>query len=423
MKGLVFQPHREPAPRAEQSGASAIGSFVARQPIYDRELRVVAYELLFRDGDHGDARFADPEVATARTIVNTFSEIGLNSIVGSLPALINVSGGFLRGGFPGLLPADRVGLELLEDVTIDEELLAILRDLKVRGFQIVCDDFVYRESAGPLLKLADIVKLDLLALDPQRLEHDVRLLRRFDVELVAEKVETYEVFDRCHALGFDYFQGYFFCRPRTFRGGALPASLLTSLCIAARLQDPDLEFEELAELVSRDPGLSYRLLRYLNSAGIWLERRFASIREALVMVGFTTIRDWATLLLLADVGMKPSELVVTAMVRARMCSLLALESGVADEDAAFTTGLLSVVDALADAPLEAVVSELPLAAPIAAALIASEGPLGRILTCVVDYERGPVEPGRYPELEAVCLERAYLDAVAWAESTRSVVMQ
>ena len=192
--------------------------FVGRQPIFDRRLDVVAYELLFRSSIANWADFSDGEVATAQVIHNVFTAIGLDSLVGSKLAFINLTRDFILHDYMVLCPTDRVVLEVLEDIVVDAELIAAVQALSRQGYAIALDDFVFHEHLRPLVEIADIIKVDVLALDRPTLRQNVASLARYDVKLLAEKVETSEDLARCQALGFDYFQGYYFGEPDVITG-------------------------------------------------------------------------------------------------------------------------------------------------------------------------------------------------------------
>ena len=185
--------------------------FVGRQPIYTQQLDVFAYELLFRRGEMQHAEVTDGNQATAHVLVNTFLELGLDTLVGSKGAFINLTRDFLLQDYSLVFPADRVVLEVLEDVVVDDDVLAALRNLSAQGYIIALDDFCYQEHLRPLVELADIIKIDVLASGRTTVAEQVKLLRHYDVQLLAEKVETQEDFTYYKTLGFEYFQ----CTSRT----------------------------------------------------------------------------------------------------------------------------------------------------------------------------------------------------------------
>lgn len=387
--------------------------FVGRQPIYDQRLEVYAYELLYRSDPGETARFADGDQATSEILVNTFLEIGLDTLVGARPVFINLTRGFVTGELPLPFDKDRLVLEVLENIPVDRELIDAVRELASQGYAIALDDFVYRHELEPLVQLATIVKVDLLQVDRAALAEHVRKLRRPKLKLLAEKVETPEDFDYCKQLGFDLFQGYFFCRPRVVTGRRLPGNRLAVMQLLARLQDPAIGFDELEKLIARDVSLCHKLLRYINSAHMALPRKIDSIRQALVLLGLKRIRNLVTLITLAGIQDKPSELLTTAMIRARMCECLGTRLA-EDGQPYFTVGLFSVLDAMMDAPMETVLNELPLADEVNAALLRGEGLLGAALQCAVHYERARWDEVRLDDVALGEIKDAYLESVAWS---------
>jgi c-di-GMP-related signal transduction protein len=254
--------------------------YIGRQPIYDRKLGVYAYELLFRAASDNSAKFTDGDQATSDVIVNTFLEIGLDNIVGDRLAFINLTRAFFVGEHTISLPRDRVVLELLEDIEADEEVVSSVKRLSEQGYSIALDDFIYHESLQPLVQLADIVKIDIMAMDRDEIREHVKALRQHPLRLVAEKVETQEEHDYCMELGFDYFQGYFLAQPKVIQGRRLPNNRLAILKLLSRLQDPEITTKQLEELIAQDVAFSYRILRYVNSAAYAPPRKIESIHQA-----------------------------------------------------------------------------------------------------------------------------------------------
>jgi EAL and modified HD-GYP domain-containing signal transduction protein len=380
--------------------------FIARQPIFDAALEVVGYELLFRGANEHVAVFSDHDEATSTVVMNAFTEIGLDNVVGERLAWINVSRDFLLGSLARALPRGRVVLELLEDQEVDDGLIATLEDHRAHGYRVALDDFSWSDERAPLLDHVDIVKVELLGRDPEAVADDVARLSRYDCTLLAEKVETKEEYERCRDLGFDLFQGYFFCKPERMEARSVAPNRLAILQLVAALQDPGIDLHKLEVLVSRDIALSYRLLRYINSAFFGLRREIDSIGRALMLLGLDNVKRWATLSVFAGVEEKPRELIETALVRARFCEL----AGEGSREQLFTLGLFSVVDALMDAPMESLLASMPFPDDMRDALIARKGPKGELLEAAVSFERGEFQPS---------LERfaaAHVEAIAWATS-------
>jgi len=388
--------------------------FVGRQPIYTPQLDVFAYELLFRSGEVQHAGVTDGNQATAHVLVNTFLELGLDTLVGSKRAFVNLTRDFLLQDYSLVFPADRMVLEVLEDVAVDADLLAALRNLSAQGYIIALDDFFYQEHLRPLVELADIIKIDVLASGRTTVAEHVQCLRQYDVQLLAEKVETQEDFTYYKTLGFEYFQGYFFCRPDVVKGQRSPTNRLVILELLAKLQSPETTFHELEALISRDVSLSYKVLRAANAAIYTRAHKVESIQQALQLVGLTTMTNIVSLFLLANIDDKPHELLITAMVRAKMCEQLAKFMQQSNSATFFTAGLLSVLDAFMDRPMPDILPMLPLADAIIEALLAHEGMLGATLGCVLAYERGDWEAVQNLGCPRDLLVKTYLEALMWA---------
>ncbi|EAR20197.1 EAL and HDOD domain-containing protein [Nitrococcus mobilis] len=314
------------------------------------------------------------------------------------------------------LPTDRVVLEILENTKPEPAVIDGLELLRATGYRIALDDFIYDPALRPLLQRADLVKVEVPRLTLSELAEQVQLLRPFKVMLLAEKIETPEVFEACRRLGFDYFQGYFLSRPSTLRNSDIPANRLRILELLAALQRADVQVAELEELISRDLALSYKLLRYLNSAFFSLPRRIDSIRQAVLYLGTQELRTWAALLALASIPGKPHELSVSIIIRARFCETAARIIRAEHPARYFMVGLLSGLDALLDAPLEQILERLPVNQAVAAALLRGEGGEGEILDAVRDLEIGRIERIRALGLSAAATNQAYVEAVRWAEN-------
>jgi c-di-GMP phosphodiesterase len=398
---------------AEKTEISEI--FIGRQPIFDRELQVVAYELLYRGNQQNNfAAVTDGEMATTQVLVNAFMEIGFDDLVGEHHAFINMTRSFILGEQLKSLPNDRVVIEILEDIEIDEEVISSVKALSEAGYSIALDDFVYHESLKPLVLLADIIKIDLMALSASEIEQHVLELKQYDVKLLAEKVETRQEYENCKALGFDYFQGYFFCKPQIIKGEKLPTNRVAILQLVSKIYDPEVTFQELDVLISRDVSLSYKLLRIINSAAYALPRKIDSMKQALTILGMKHIRNWVSMIAFSGIDDKPAELFQIAMIRAKMCESVGQSLGHKDSDAYFTVGLFSNLDALMDQPLEALVTPLPLSLEIKSALLDKAGEMGVVLSCVLAYENADWESVDHSQVDPHVIKNMYAMSLHWA---------
>jgi len=390
--------------------------FVGRQPIYGRRLELYAYELLYRGGDVDFADFSEGDRATSRVLMNTFTEFGLERVVGEHLAFVNLTRGFIIGEYPLPVPRTQVVLEVLEDVPPDPEVLAGLKELRRRGFRIALDDFIYRAELEPLLPLTDIVKVDILGMEEKEIRAYAERLRPQVPKILAEKIETREQYDICLDAGFDFFQGYFLARPAVVCGTSLSASRLNLLRLLAELHDPACDIDRIQDIVSGDVALSYKLLRHINAAIYGMPRKIDSLRETVLYLGLAKVKNLASLFLLATLDDKPHELLVTSMLRAKMCERLASLDGRADTSSFFTVGLFSTLDALLDAPMKTVVDRLPLAPELRQALLEARGEIGEALRCTISYERGEWGLVTCFGLTRAQIKQAFLDSVEWVET-------
>lgn len=390
--------------------------FLGRQPIFGRKLEIYAYELLYREADLAEAGVVDGDQATGRVLLSAFAEIGLERVIGDRLAFVNLTRGFLVGQHPLPLSSDRLVLEVLETVAADDEVVAGIKRLKKQGYRVALDDFQIDVNGSRLLPLADIVKIDIRAVSGVNLEREVERLRAFDVDLLAEKVETQEEFESCRALGIEYFQGYFFARPRVLRASVLPTQRAPLVALLARLYSPDCTLESVREMVERDLAVSYRLLQHINSSLYGLHCRVQSIRDAVLFLGLYKVRGLVSLFRLAALDGSASALVETAMLRGRFCELLGEALGSARKDIFFTTGLFSCLDAMLDVPMSVAIERLPLANSIRDALLDRRGELGAALRTVLAYERGEWAEAHLAGVKPEAVRQAFLDAVAWCGS-------
>jgi c-di-GMP phosphodiesterase len=380
----------------------------ARQPILDASGATRGHELLFRRPDGSAGPIEDGTRATAHVLVSALTDVGLDHVGGGAPVWVNVTAEIILGVDPLPFAPGSVVLEVLEDVEPERHVVARLRELSAQGHPIALDDFEWSEERAPLVELADYIKLDLRALGVDGLRAQLELLVASGCRIVAEKVETLAERDACLELGIDLFQGYFFERPNLVSGRRAPASAIQRLQTVTKLGSRP-TFEDIERIVTMDPGLGVRLLRFVNSAAAGVRTRVSSLRHALVLVGARTVQQWALLVMLTDLGRQRPAVLSSALLRAKLCSLLAEEVG-ADLDSAFAVGLLSPLDALLDAPLDEILGTLPLTDEVNAALLAREGVLGGLLVEAIELHHG-AEPATERRAALLC------EALAWTDHT------
>jgi c-di-GMP phosphodiesterase len=395
--------------------------FIARQPIFDRNLDVFAYELLYRSNPENFVNVMDGDQATLAVLINTFSQAGLRTVVGSRKAFINLTRSFLTGAFPIPLPPDLTVLEITEDIVIDDELIRSVKKLLEMGYQIALDDVISVEQVGRLAGLAQFVKVDISDFEFYDLANLTRELRKHPVSLLAEKVETMQEYHACREMGFDYFQGFFFCRPEMVPVRKVSTSRLVLQQAMANLQDPQASAEDLERIISMDVTLSYRLLKLVNSGYYLLKSPITSIGQAIAMIGLTEFSHWLSLLLMAKTSDKPHELSTQALFRAKMAESLAQDLKLPDSEGFFMVGLLSVLDALLDMPMSEVIEGMQLSKAIAAALLQRAGPMGAVLHAIETLETGDWKLAIELNLGARAISAVYLDSLEWTQRLMKAV--
>jgi EAL and modified HD-GYP domain-containing signal transduction protein len=386
--------------------------FIARQPIFDASSNVFAYELLFRGCGNNSAQIKDGSVASSQVILNAFVDMCIQDIAENRQVFVNFTREFLVGEIPLPLSSKSLVVEVLEDVVADNAVVGGLQVLSEKGYTLALDDYIFTDDKEPLFDLIDIVKIDLLGCDIGQLEAEVRALKDRNIKLLAEKVETHEEFELCKRMGFDYFQGFYFCKPMVLSGQSIKPNRLAVLQVLAKLQDPNCDISELESLIGKDVGISYKILRIINSAFYNFRREIKSVREAIVALGLKTIRDWMCIIVMTDIDDKPQELLSQSLRRARMMQTLAAKCGF-DSEAGFITGLFSSIDAIMDQPMEQILRQLPLADHIVKALVGGDGEFGQLLQAITLYEKGEWESIQVKDLHSGDLIKSYVESITW----------
>ena len=359
--------------------------FLGRQPILDRNQEIIGYELLFRSAEIDYADFESHSHASSSVISLALASFGINEILGGKLGFINVHHDLLFSEMLELLPTGQTVLELLEIIRLDEAVSERCRELKEKGFLLALDDHEYDESNTDIYYIVNIIKIDILLTGMEELPKVVRQLRKFPVKLLAEKVETIEQFQICNDLGFDMFQGYFFARPVVLNRRKIDVSgmallkLLQQLTMGASIEMIEMTFKE-------NPGLSYNLLKLVNSVALGMREKIKTLRHAILLLGLNHLRRWTQLSLFAghDARSLNHPLLEMAAVRGRLMEIMLrqISSRTASDEqaeAAFMVGILSLLDVLFETPMEEIIANLNLTDDVSSALLKREGKLGRML--------------------------------------------
>lgn len=391
--------------------------FVARQPILTADEKVFGYELLFRDGIENYFRCKDSDAASRSTLDSSLL-LGLDVLCDKHYAFVNCTRDVLVKDYAVLLPPRQTVIEVLETVHPDEVVVSACERLKQAGYLIALDDFIADGPREPLTEIADIIKVDLRSTTP---EQQNAIVRRYGSRhrLLAEKVETREEFRAARDRGFLYFQGYFFRRPEVLTARDIPRNLANYLRMLQEVSRPQLNLRIVEKLVKSEVSLCYRLLRYLNSARFCFGNEIHSVRHALAMLGEREIRRWVQLVATMGAGQtKSSELVRSALVRARFCELLGPEVAHGGSDL-FLMGLMSLMDAILEIPMSEVLERVPLDQAIKNVILGGPSHLRTIFRLMLAQESGEwpaaAELARLLHVSRDDVADAYWQAMQWAQ--------
>ncbi|MDR3631772.1 MAG: HDOD domain-containing protein [Desulfocapsaceae bacterium] len=396
--------------------------FIARQPILNAHKRLFAYELLYRGTKRTTLNTVSGNKATTSVLSSAFLTEGIDKISGSRPCFINFTRQLLLQNLPASFPKTLLVIEVLEDVPPTSDIIDICKKLKSNGYTIALDDFIYDASLEPLIALADIIKFDLRLSSIDTIQRTIYRLSRYKLKYLAEKVETHEEFAQTVKLGFTYFQGFFFCRPEKIRIREVDSAKINLVNLLAEVNRKTTSVKKMEKIITEDVGLAYKLLRYINSSYFYRFNKIDSVNHAISYLGELEIRRFILLVLISELATdKPTELVRMAVVRARMCQLLAQETVFSSkDDEIFLLGLFSLLDAMLDTSMEFICERLSLSDPLKNALIHRTGPYSPFLRLVLSYEKRD-KPGCLTALQELLLNpgilhQMYMESISFAES-------
>lgn len=396
-------------------------TFVARQPIFDRNLNVHGYELLYRANQDNFFPDIDGDQASSEVIGNSVNVFGFSSLVGPRRAFINVTRKMLVENVVSVLPKKQVILEILESVEPDDELIGHCQRLREEGFRFAMDDFEFRADNKPLWSLVDYIKIDFIKTPPSERKKLAMIFRARGVRLVAEKVESYAEVREARDQGYGYFQGYFFSKPQIVERKDVPGYKANYLRLLSEINRPDIDFGAVENVVKQDVGLSVKLMRYINSVSLGFRQKIDSIKHALVLLGHKALQKWVSIVAFMDLGEdRPKALLMSSLVRARLLEKLAGRIGQKDRSLDyFMLGMFSTLDAVVGRPMEEILLDLPVAKDVRQGLLTFDGPLGLALLGVRHHEQGEWEQldAVLPVLgvEPAVFNGLYREAVDWTE--------
>jgi EAL and modified HD-GYP domain-containing signal transduction protein len=403
-----------------------LSNLIARQPICNRDLKVKGFELLYRMQMTADGKplIDNQDSASLDVLLATFNDLSIKDVVGNKLAFINFTSNIILNHMPPI-PHKQLVIELLENQDVTPELLKAISRLRKQGYKIALDDFSLTKETISLINYADIIKIDVLSTPPETWANYIPKLKEKGITLLAEKVETHEMFEQCCKLGFDLFQGYFFAKPKIITGKRISNNELSILELIAKLNARDVDINAVTNIIIRDPNLTYNLLRTINSGLFFLSKEISSIKHAITMLGLNRLKKWISLLALTTLNNKPQVLIVFAMTRAKMCETLGQKlTSRKSADDYFTLGLISLMDAFVNLKLDELLNKISLPNKMERALLNYEGDMGKVLYTVTNYQNGNWDcEQQIPfigdgKIKPDDITQAYLDSVQWAEKNK-----
>ncbi|MCW8934775.1 MAG: HDOD domain-containing protein [Gammaproteobacteria bacterium] len=389
--------------------------FVGRQPIYTRDLDVYAYELMSHSTKDESGESIEGDMATSQVIINAFMEIGIDKLVGKNIAFITLTEHFLKSDYELPLPADRVILKIPSYINVTDDVIEGAKRLTTAGFKLALDNYLQHPSLQPLASMASVIDINIENLSAAEIRAHLKILKKLHPVILADHVKDHDAYDICREVGVDYIQGYFLNRPRIISGETLDSNQMSIINLLSILHNSETDTDTVVDTISKDVALSYKILQLMNSAFFSRSTKIDSIQHATVMLGRKQLCTWASMMALSGMDNKPREQVRISMVRARSCELLANKANLKPADSFFTVGMFSSLDLLMDKSLEELISPLPLADNVIAALLNREGDLGEAINCTLAQEEGDWMNIRFADLSPEDLSDINIEAINWAE--------
>jgi EAL and modified HD-GYP domain-containing signal transduction protein len=382
---------------------------LARQSIMDSSNRVVGFEMLYRGSELSSSDPKSGLKATSELLTNICTCVIEEKFNVNHPIFINVDERFIESPYFFPSPTDKITLELLKGIPATPSILSKIKQLKRQGFEFALDDYTFELCQHEFLPLVSVVKIDLLACSFDEIEKNLNTLQSYSVKLLAEKVESFGVFNRCVALGFDLFQGTYLERPKAIQGTKVPVNKQVTLNLLSELTRPDIAINKVAELISCDPRLAMKIILLVNSSLFSFVREVSDVQEAVVMLGIDAVKRWAMILLLVSESEQPIEIFRTLLCRAKTLELYAEEMNENNPSDYFSLGLFSAIDAVLGVEMSSIVESLPLKRELKLALTKNSGNMGQVLLLLKQLEKGD------KTAPLLSLDNAYWQGLTWAD--------
>jgi len=397
--------------------------FIARQPIFNKNKKTFGYELLFRDGYKNSFPDIDGNTATSKVLSNIFFSFGFDEIISNKNAFINFTKDHILNKIPLAFPNKNLVVEVLEDIPPEPEIAEALYEFKKKGYKIALDDFVFSKEYEILIELSDIIKFDIIATPLDEIKPLIKKLKTKykNITFLAEKVETYEEFKEAKKLGFSLFQGYFFAKPELISNREIPSQKLSIVKLLREIGSDNPDTEKILDIIKKDISISYKLLKFINSAYFNRPYSIDTIKDAMTFLGTDDLKKYISLIAAAALtDNKPNELLKSSVLRARMTELIGSELKLDFRpDQLFTIGLFSLIEAMLDKKMEDIIYEISFSEKISNALLGKNNATKTVLTLI-----SCIESGKWNKIHKLSnidhntmtkLSEFYIDAIKMAD--------
>ncbi len=367
--------------------------FVGRQPILDTQSKIYGYELLFRGGLYPDcAEFESASNATATVIRNAMMNVGLTELVGDAKAFINFPEEFFLNVGDPIFHHSQAVIEVLEDVSPTDEVVASIKHLKELGYMIALDDFIFKKKLVPFIQMADIIKFDVENMNLEKLKPLFDKVKAItNVTILAERVETIEMFEACKAAGADLFQGYYFAKPEIVSGKQLGVGKIHVLELLEKIVDESLHLDDLERVIERDVGLSLKLLKMADQYRTAHMPVFDTLKEVMTLFGLKRVQSWATMMSMTSLDDVLPEVFNLARLRAIFMRNMAQHERLPGVDSFYLAGLFSMLDVIIGQHLEDALMAIPINEDIKQGLLNGRGEYGRLLKVAKSFEKNSAD--------------------------------
>ena len=360
--------------------------FIARQGIYDKNGKVVAYELLYRNSmENSYNPLIEDEVSTYKVIEN-ISSFGLDILTNKKRAFVNFSEALIMKDIATLLPKENVVIEVLETVNPSEEIINKLLSLKDLGYYIALDDVVEVEHIVKFIGVIDIVKVDFRLATSEARKKIAYICNKYNIDMLAEKVETSEELNEAKGLGYIYFQGYYYSKPSIFLGKDIAVKNTSIFMLLVELIKENYDIDKVEYIMKIDVALTYKFLKFINSSYFNFLQEIKSIRQAIILIGREELRKWLSILTVVEMSSINDGYANIIIIRAKFCEEIANIISPNYAPQAFMVGLFSNMHQMIEKNIDYVVKELPLNSEIKNALLGEQNVLKDILDLALAYE-------------------------------------